>query len=119
LISALSTSFFTGIANNPDVPAQVSDQAQVELAGGVPFLSDDDLNDALGEADVDAKSSAAIVDANSAARIDALRTSLSLLGLIALLALFTAGSLPTRPPGDVPDSDPEADRRQPPVASPA
>ena len=123
LISALSTSFFTGIADNPDVPAQVSDQAQVELAGGVPFLSDDDLSDALGKADVDATSSAAIVDENSAARIDALRTSLSLLGLIALLALFTAGSLPTRPPGAVPDEgsepDPEADRGQPPVPSPA
>jgi MFS family permease len=123
LISALSTSFFTGIANNPDVPAQVADQAQVELAGGVPFLSDDDLKNALGQADVDATSSAAIVDENSAARIDALRTSLSLLGLIALLALFTAGSLPTRPPGTVPDegseSDPEPDRGQPPVASPA
>ena len=123
MISALSTSFFTGIADNPDVPAQVSDQAQVELAGGVPFLSDDDLSDALGKADVDATSSAAIVDENSAARIDALRTSLSLLGLIALLALFTAGSLPTRPTGAVPDegsgSDPEPDRGQPPVASPA
>jgi MFS family permease len=123
LISALSTSFFTGIADNPDVPAQVSDQAQVELAGGVPFLSDDDLKDALGEADVDATSSAAIVDENSAARIDALRTSLSLLGVIALLALFTAGSLPTRPTGAVPDEgsepDPEADRGPPPLASPA
>jgi MFS family permease len=123
LISALSTSFFTGIADNPDVPAQVSDQAQVELAGGVPFLSDDDLKDAVGEADVDATSSAAIVDENSAARIDALRTSLSLLGVIALLALFTAGSLPTRPTGAVPDEgsepDPEADRGPPPLASPA
>jgi MFS family permease len=123
LISALSTSFFTGIADNPDVPAQVSDQAQVELAGGVPFLSDDDLKDALGEADVDATSSAAIVDENSAARIDALRTSLSLLGVIALLALFTAGSQPTPPTGAVPDEgsepDPEADRGPPPLASPA
>jgi MFS family permease len=121
LISALSASFFTGIANNPDVPAEVSDQAQVELAGGVPFLSDDDLENALDKTDVDATSSAAIVDENSAARIDALRTSLSLLGLIALLALFTAGSLPTRPPGAVPESeaDPEPDRGQPPVASPA
>src|ERR1051326_4253691 len=70
LISALSTSFFTGIANHPDVPAPVADQAQVELAGGVPFLSDDDLKNALGKADVDATSSAAIVDENSAARID-------------------------------------------------
>jgi MFS family permease len=99
LISALSTSFFTGIQDNPDVPEQVSTQAQVELAGGVPFLSDDSLQQALDEAGVDSTTSAAIVDENSEARIDALRTSLSLLGLIALLAVFVAGSLPTRPPG--------------------
>ena len=38
LISALSTSFFSGIQQNPDVPAEVSSQAEVELAGGVPFI---------------------------------------------------------------------------------
>jgi MFS family permease len=103
LISALSTSFFTGIQDNPDVPEQVSTEAQVELAGGVPFLSDDDLQAALDEAGVDSTTAAAIVDENSEARIDALRTSLSLLGLIALLAVFVAGSLPTRQPG----ADPE------------
>jgi MFS family permease len=99
LISALSASFFSGIEDNPDVPEQVSTQAQVDLAGGVPFLSDDALQRALDEAGVDQTTASAVVDENSAARIDALRTSLSLLGVIALLALFAAGSLPTRPPG--------------------
>jgi len=103
LISALSTSFFSGIEGNPDVPEQVSTEAQVELAGGVPFLSDDDLQAALDEAGVDSTTAAAIVDENSEARIDALRTSLSLLGLMALLAVFVAGSLPTRQHG----ADPE------------
>ena len=40
LISALSTSFLTGIEENPDVPKAVSAQAQVQLGGGVPFISD-------------------------------------------------------------------------------
>ena len=40
LISALSTSFFTGIKDNPAVPASVVTQAQTELSSGVPFVSD-------------------------------------------------------------------------------
>jgi MFS family permease len=36
LISALTTSFLTGIHNNPDVPKDLASQAQVELAGGIP-----------------------------------------------------------------------------------
>lgn len=105
LISALSTSFLSGLAHNPDVPEQVTAQAQVELSGGVPFLSDKALEDALDQAGVDATTTDAIVDENAAARVDALRTSLTLLGMIALLAVFAAGSLPTRQAG----ADPAAD----------
>jgi MFS family permease len=107
LISALSSSFLSGIQENPDVPSEVSAQAQTELAGGIPFLSDDDLQEALDQAGVDPTTAAAVVDENSAARIDALRTSLSLLALLGLAAVFLAGSLPTRQPGrDDARSDP-------------
>ena len=47
LISALTASFLTGIADNPDVPDSVVETAEVELAGGIPFVSDADLDDAL------------------------------------------------------------------------
>ena len=43
----------------------------------------------------------AIVDENSDARIKGLRVSLSVLGLIALVGLFTTGKIPTKPPGGV------------------
>src|SRR6266496_486639 len=43
LISALSSSFFSGIQNNPKIPESVSSKAQVELAAGIPFVSDKDL----------------------------------------------------------------------------
>ena len=49
LIGALSASFFLGIEGNPDVPESVSDQAEVELAGGIPFVSDPDLEAALAD----------------------------------------------------------------------
>jgi MFS family permease len=43
LISILTTSFMSGIQNNPAVPADLKSKAKVELAGGVPFVSDADL----------------------------------------------------------------------------
>src|SRR4051794_18871590 len=42
LISALTTSFFTGIAENPDVPDHLTSKVQTELTSGVPFVSDAD-----------------------------------------------------------------------------
>jgi hypothetical protein len=101
LISALTASFLTGIANNPDVPDSVVESAEVELAGGIPFVSDADLNEALTAAGVDAATADAIVDENADARLDALRVSLSVLALIALVGLFTTRRIPTQQPGAI------------------
>ena len=99
LISALTASFFTGIQNNPDVPESFTSQAQVELSGGVPFMSDTDLEASLQEANVPAATAQEIVDQNAESRIDGLRSALSLLALLALVAIpFTRG-LPTVQPG--------------------
>ena len=99
LISALTSSFLTGIADNPAVPDSVVETAEVELAGGIPFVSDADLDDALAQAGVDPATADAIVDENSDARLQGLRVSLSVLALIALVALFATRRLPTRQPG--------------------
>jgi MFS family permease len=51
LIAALTASFLHGIEQNPAVPPPaVSTQASTELAGGIPFLSDADLQTALTKA---------------------------------------------------------------------
>ena len=73
LISALTASFFAGIQNNPEVPDSVVTQAQTELAGGVPFVSDDDLEVALSDAGVPSAAADAIEDANADSRIEGLR----------------------------------------------
>jgi hypothetical protein len=102
LISALSTSFFAGIQENPAVPDHLSAQAQVELAGGVPFIPDDQLSRALADAGVEATTAAAIVEENTEARVDGLRAALAVLAVIALLALFFSGGVPTRQPSAEP-----------------
>ena len=52
LIAALTASFLSGVQNNPAVPKDLASKAQVELAGGVPFMSDQDLQAALDKAGV-------------------------------------------------------------------
>jgi MFS family permease len=98
LISALSSSFFSGIRDNPAVPESVASKAEVELAAGIPFVSDADLEASLEEAHVPPQTAQAIVDENATARLDGLRASLSVLAVIALIALFFSRRIPTRQP---------------------
>ena len=100
LISALSTSFLTGIESNPDVPDQVVAEANVQLGGGVPFISDADLTTALAETDLDQASTDAIVSENESSRVAGLRAALAALAVLALLALFASRNIPTRQPGE-------------------
>jgi MFS family permease len=99
LIGALTASFLTGIENNPDVPDQVSESAQVQLVGGLPFVSDADLDNALAEAGVPEDVAAAVIDENESARITALQLSLAVLALLAALAIFLTRLLPTQAVG--------------------
>src|SRR5689334_792169 len=94
LIATLTTSVISGLQNNPDVPAQVKSAAEVQLSGGVPFISDADLEKALEEAGVPPQAAEAINDENATARLDPLRTSLAILAGIALLALLFSIRIP-------------------------
>ena len=98
LIAALTSSFLTGIAGNPDVPQEVVSQANVELASGIPFISDDDLTSAMGEAGATPAVTQAVVEENQAARIAGLRSSLALLAILGMIALFFTRRLPDRQP---------------------
>ena len=108
LISALSTSFFTGIQGNPAVPEELTSTAQVELASGIPFISDADLRIALEEAGVPAETADAIVEQNQQSRLDGLRASLAVLAIGALLAFVFAAGIPTRQPAATPPSGSDA-----------
>jgi hypothetical protein len=99
VIAALSTSFLNGIKNNPDVPNSVKSQATTQLAGGAPFISDAQLKMSLDKANVPPETANAIGKENTTARIDGLRTAVAVLALVALIALFFTGGIPTEQPG--------------------
>jgi MFS family permease len=112
LIGALTASFLSGIENNPDVPDQVTESAQVQLAGGVPFVSDADLEGALEKAGVSDDVASAVIDENTSARIIALQLSLAVLALLAALAIFLTRLLPTQPVGSTAGRPPAAGRSE-------
>jgi len=99
LISALTASFFSGIQGNPDVPESVASKAQTELASGIPFLSDADLEVALDDANVPPATADAIVEENSDSRLAGLRAAVSVLALLSLVALLFTRGIPTVQPG--------------------
>jgi len=105
LIAALTSSFLTGVQNNPAVPKDVAAQSQVQLGGGAPFISDKDLQAALSKAGVTGKTADAIVTENADARIDGLRSSLSVLAIFALIALFTSRRIPAEQPAATAESE--------------
>jgi EmrB/QacA subfamily drug resistance transporter len=99
LIAATTSSFSANIQQSPAIPDSVKSEAHVKLAGGVPFVSDADLEAALDKANADSKQSGAAVDAYRAARIDGLEAALAILSVLVLVALFYAQRIPTRQPG--------------------
>src|SRR5215216_525117 len=99
LIGAVAVSFSANIQQNPDIPARVKSQADVKIAGGVPFISDADLKKGLDEAGVSSRTTNAALDAYSNARLDGLRSALAILAVLILCALFAAQRIPTRQPG--------------------
>ena len=97
LITSLTGAFLQGVAANPAIPEQVKAQASVQLAGGVPFLSDADLQDALDRAAVDPSVTEAALDVNRDARVEGLQAALVVLAVIALVGLFAARRIPALP----------------------
>ncbi len=106
VIAALSSSFLTGVQENSAVPGSVKAQVSTELSGGVPFLSDKELESALERAKVPPRAGDAIVEENETARLDGLRAALSVLALLALVGLSLTGRIPTAQPAAAPEAGP-------------
>jgi MFS family permease len=111
LIVTLTTSALSGVSDNPDVPDDVAAQANVQLASGVPFISDADLEQALRDAGVDDLTTRAVIDVNQEARIKGLKAALAALALIALIGLFFSDRIPTVQSGSPPAADEQPRQR--------
>ena len=73
----------------------------IELSAGIPFVSDADLASALESAGVPDELAAEIVQENSDARLVALRSSMAVVALFAVIALFLSERIPVKAVGSV------------------
>jgi MFS family permease len=101
MITILSATVVTGIQQNNAVPADVKSLATVELASGVPFLSDTQLRQGLADAQTPPDIATEVIHLNAQARVDGLNAALALLAVIAVSSLFFTAGIPTEPPGGV------------------
>ena len=99
MIAAVSSAFVANIVQSPAIPDDVKGKASTELSGGVPFVSDADLEAALNEAGASSAGTDAALEAYAQARIDGLEAALALLAVLVVLALFLAQLVPRRPVG--------------------
>jgi EmrB/QacA subfamily drug resistance transporter len=106
MITSLTAAFLLGVQENPAIPEQVKTQASVQLAGGVPFLSDADLQMALDQAAVPPPVADAAIEVNRDARVEGLQSALTVLALFAAVGLFAARRIPDRPQRSAPAADP-------------
>ena len=99
LIATLTSAFIANVQQSPAIPESAKARAEVELAGGIPFISDADLETALAEAGAEAETTEAALDAYADARLGGLKAALAILAVLAVVALFLAQRIPTRQPG--------------------
>ena len=110
LIASLTTGLVNGVQASLAIPPDVKTQATTQFAAGVPFISDSDLKAQLQKANVPPAQADALVKANSDARLAALRTSLWVVALLAIVAMFFTGLIPAkligRPPHEAATTSP-------------
>jgi hypothetical protein len=99
MIAAVGSSFLTNIQQNDAIPAKAKSEASVQLAGGVEFVSDAQLEAALDEEGASSQTTDEALDAYQGARIDGLKSALAILAAAMLVALFFAQRIPTIQPG--------------------
>ncbi|WP_226963911.1 MFS transporter [Nostocoides sp. F2B08] len=95
LIASLSASALAGLQDSPEVSDQIAEQATVQLASSVPFVSDPQLEATLDELGITGAEAEAIVEVNDAARFDGLRAAFAAAVLVTLATPFFTGPLPT------------------------
>ena len=71
----------------------------MQLAAGIPFVSDAQLQAALQQPGSTRTTPEAVVEVNEQARLDGLRAALALLAIIAVIALFFTKRIPQQQPG--------------------
>ncbi len=116
LITGLIGAFTTNVADNPAIPAEVSQEVGIRLEGQVSFVSAEQVQTGAVDAGLDEPTVAALVSDYEDAQLKALKTALLFAGFIVLIAFAGTRNLPaerfgesttgSREHGDAPPCEP-------------
>lgn len=98
LIAVLSSTFATTILDQPNLSAEIQQEASTALTASANFVTVDQVAAATESAGLSADETAAVVEAYAEAQLTALRGSLAAIALFALVALAYVRRLPKRAP---------------------
>jgi len=98
LIAVLSSTFATTVMAQPNLSAELQQEASAALTASANFITVDQVTEAAEGAGLNTEETAAVVDAYSEAQLTALRGSLAGIALFALVALAYVRRLPKKLP---------------------
>lgn len=108
VITGLIAAFSSNVAENPDIPASVKDEVQVELSSGGSFVASDEVRAAAEGAEVSEPTTELLVADYEDAQIQALKTALLFAAFLALISFPATRNLPGYPLGK-PEAGPEGE----------
>lgn len=100
LVSFLSINIAQAVTDHPELTPELSAQADLDNIG---FISNDNLRETLADTDATPQEIEALVEANTDARLDALKIGLLILAALSATAIIPASRLPRYRPHEIPD----------------
>jgi MFS family permease len=97
LLLGLLNGFNARIQDNPDVSPAAKEQISAATETGIPIVTTDQAYQSLRDAGLSADDAAAVTDEYADAQLDALKTSMLAVALLAVLSLWFTRRLPGRP----------------------
>jgi MFS family permease len=119
LLLGLLNGFNSRIENNPAVPQRVKTQISAATETGIPIVTTDEAYKTLRDAGLTPRQATTVTDDYADAQLDALKTSMLAVALLAVLSLWFTRRLPGRAPARAGERREAAEPDEAPVRDPA
>jgi EmrB/QacA subfamily drug resistance transporter len=96
IISGLASSFISQVANDDRLSPKIEEAVEIELAGGVTFVTVDVVQEVMEQSDAEPEIATAIVENYAESQLQALKTALLATAVIVLISLVLTRKLPTK-----------------------
>lgn len=94
VVTGLIAAFSANVAADPRVPAEVQEQVQIKLGGGVSFVSADEVRAGASEAGLETETVDALVEGYEDAQLNALKTAFLFAAFIVTASFWTTRRIP-------------------------